>query len=194
MKRRTKKSSLWQFLAVVALLASACGSDSGSSDVGGNEEPTTTAVDQVAPTSDETSETAVTPPADDVPDEPSSDAPTDLAPGTARITIGDTTWEGTADINCLDFGIALGFQGHDVDNPETTILLDANTDDATVNSATVDIDDSTDWRAGDTYVAMGATIPTITAAGDGYGAGSATFVNILGDNETAEGTYEFYCG
>ncbi len=34
-----------------------------------------------------------------------------LAAGTARITIGDTTWEAVADIQCLDFGTALGFRG-----------------------------------------------------------------------------------
>lgn len=164
-------------LALLLVLA-ACGDDD-SSDDGAEEAPseTTTGDDQAA--SPETSA--------------GGNGPGDLAAETGRVTIGDTTWEIVADIQCLDFGVALGFQGHAVDDPEVLVALDANIDDPSANSAQVDLGDETDWRAGDTYVDLGATIPEVTAE-DGYGTGTATFVNINSQGQTAEGSYEFYCG
>lgn len=120
-----------------------------------------------------------------------------LAQGTGRVTIGGTTWDIVADIQCLNFGVALGFQGHAADDPNVQVTLDANTDDPTVASASIDVGDEDGWKAGSEYVSLGATIPE-TTVDDGYGTGSATFVNTLGSRgdgtyETAPGTYEFYC-
>ncbi len=119
-----------------------------------------------------------------------------LAAGTARITIGDTTWEAVADIQCLDFGSALGFKGHAVDDPTITIDISANTGRPSSNSSQVHTDDDIDWHAGEGDVRFGATIPVVTAD-SGYGTGTATFVNIGAGGvagETAEGSYEFFCG
>jgi hypothetical protein len=121
----------------------------------------------------------------------------DLAPGTGRVTIGGTTWDVVADVQCLDYGVALGFQGHASDDPSVTVTLDANTDDPTAASASIDDGEEAGWRAGSEHVSLGATVPE-TTIDDGYGTGSATFVNTLGSlgdgtYETAAGTYEFYC-
>lgn len=115
-------------LAVVtALLAGGCGGNDASAD-GDGQPPATTAA---APSPTE-------PPAGGTPDttarSDSEGGPDGLAPGTGRITIEGTTWEAVADIQCLDFGVALGIQGHAVDDPSIIILLDANTDDPTANS------------------------------------------------------------
>jgi hypothetical protein len=140
----------------------------------------------------------------DAPDDEASDSesgqdgdgagPGGLEAGTARVTIGDMTWEGVAD-QCLDFGVALAFVGQATDDPEISISLDANTDDPSANSASVDLgDDGQHWRAGAEYASLGATVPEVTAA-NGYGTGTATFANVrTAEGETAEGTYEFFCG
>jgi hypothetical protein len=128
----------------------------------------------------------------------SADDAGDLAQGTGRVTIGGTTWDIVADIQCLNFGVALGFQGHAADDPNVRVSLDANTDDPTVASASVEVGEEASWRAGPEYVSLGATVPE-TTTDDGYGTGAATFVNTLnpdpgtGTYETAAGTYEFYC-
>lgn len=123
----------------------------------------------------------------------------ELEPGTARVTIGSTTWTATA-ISCANFGgTALGFAGVADSDPSITITLDAVPADPPSNSAHVDVSDDLRWRAGEAHTDLGATIPTVTAQ-NGYGTGSATFVNVLdpdgpstGIYETATGDYEFNC-
>ena len=123
----------------------------------------------------------------------------DLDPGTARVTIGTTTWTATA-IACANFGgSALGFVGQADSDPAVSVTLDAIPADPPSNSARVDVSANVSWRAGEAHVGLGATIPTVTAQ-NGYGTGSATFVNTLDPNglaagtyETAAGTYEFNC-
>jgi len=122
-----------------------------------------------------------------------------LAPGTARVTIGTTTWTATAMV-CANFGgTALGFVGTTADTPPVSITLDAIPADPSSNDARVDVSDNVSWRAGDAHVDLGATIPVVTAQ-NGHATGSATFVNTLdpdgfstGTFETASGTYEFVC-
>jgi hypothetical protein len=179
---RSRSMIRGSLLAVVAvLMMAACGGDDDDA-----------ASEQTAPSD------AVTAPtddggADDGESEEGGTGPGGLAAGTARVTIGGTTWEGVAD-QCLDFGVALGFQGSATDDPEIGINLDANTDDPSANSADVDLGDEGFWRAGPEYVSLGATIPEVTAE-DGYGTGTATFADVsTADGVTAEGTYEFYCG
>jgi hypothetical protein len=122
----------------------------------------------------------------------------DLDAGTARVTIGSTTWTATA-IACANFGSAAGFVGQADSDPTISITLDAIPSDPASNSARVDVSDNVSWRAGAAHVDIGATIPAVTAS-NGYGTGSATFVNTLdpdgfssGVYETASGDYEFRC-
>lgn len=184
-------------LAAVVLIAGGCSGGDDTADVE-NQAPSTASAEPSSTTTTSGS-SSDTPAAGDgsettVPD--SAGGQGGLPAGTARVTIGDTTWEAVADIQCLDFGAALGFQGHAVDDPTITITLDANTADPLANGAQVDVDDNTDWRAGDAYAAQGATVPVVTAE-SGYGTGTATFANIAGGGvggETAQGSYEFFCG
>lgn len=180
-------SSLVAAAMAVVLIVGACG---GDDDSGPADTPAPTNASGDAPAT--TAATTATTTTEAAP----AAGPSGLAPNTGRVTIGDTTWEAIADIQCIDFGVALGFQGHAVDDPSITILLDANTDDPSANSAQIEIGDDIDWRAGDIFVDAGATVPVVTAE-NGYGTGTATFVNNgFGETqgETAEGSYEFFCG
>lgn len=63
----------------------------------------------------------------------------------------------------------------------------------------MDVNEDVRWRAGEAHMDLGATIPTVTAQ-NGYGTGSAIFVNVFdpvgistGVYETASGEYEFNC-
>jgi hypothetical protein len=138
----------------------------------------------------------------------SSDSPTTgpedpgsgLASGTARVTIGSTTWIATA-AQCANFGgSALGFVGYADSDPSISIVLDAVPADPPSNSARIDVSVNVSWRAGEAHQSLGATIPVVTAQ-NGYGTGTATFVNTLdpaglagGTFATATGDYEFNCG
>ncbi|NNM31414.1 MAG: hypothetical protein HKO53_00015 [Gemmatimonadetes bacterium] len=127
------------------------------------------------------------------------DTPGNLAPGTARITISGTTWMATATI-CGNFGgTALRFAGVANTDPNVSFDLDAVPADPPSNSARVDVSQDVSWRAGESVVPDGGTVPVVTAQ-NGYGTGSATFVNTLdpdgistGVYETASGDYEFNC-
>jgi hypothetical protein len=114
--------------------------------------------------------------------------------GTGTVTVGDTTWEVVADIQCIDFGVAMGLQGHAVDDPEVSVTLDANTDEPTMAGASVDGGDAFHWRAGEEFEDFGGTTPETTIE-DGVGRGTATFVDTLSgpDYVTAEGSWEFSC-
>jgi len=122
-----------------------------------------------------------------------------VAPGTARVTIGGTTWMATAS-SCGNFGgTALIFTGQANGDPSISITLDAIPADPPSNSARIDVSDEVSWRAGQSVQDLGGTVPMVTAQ-NGYGTGSATFVNTLDPNgfstgvyATATGDYEFNC-
>jgi hypothetical protein len=178
--------------SLVAVLAvfmmAACGGDDDAAD---DADPSVEATDE--PTDGDAPDDEESDSADDSGTDGGGTGRGGLVAGTARVTIGDTTWEAVAD-QCLDFGVALGFQGRATDDPEIGISLDANTDDPSANSASVDLGDDGFWRAGNEYLTLGATIPEVTAE-DGYGTGTATFADVnTADGVTADGTYEFYCG
>ena len=72
----------------------------------------------------------------------------------------------------------MGLQGHAVDDPEVSVLLNASVDQTTAVYATVDAGDAFQWQAGAGYESLGATVPQ-TAIDGGTGSGTATFVDTL---------------
>ena len=182
----------------VVLISTGCGGDDAAPSVDSEAQEQAPSQDDgsdsAANTEDEADSSPDTGEGDEPADDPGTDAgPGGLEPGTGRVTVGDMTWDIVADLQCIDFGQALAFLGHAVDDPTVTVTLDANTLDATANTARVEVGDTADWRADDIFADNGSSTPEVTAE-DGYGTGVATFFDSRGGGGTAEGSYEFYCG